>query len=121
MQNLINKVAVISGGTSGIGLAIANELAKEGVKLILIGMDPHKAIRAESELKRNGAEVIALQCDVTKQSEIDSLVALAYDTFGKVDILINNAGVGQAGMLHEITEADWDWIVDVNLNVQVVV
>ncbi|MBU3003918.1 SDR family NAD(P)-dependent oxidoreductase [Paraglaciecola arctica] len=115
MQNLTDRVAVISGGTSGIGFAIANELAKEGVKLVLVGMDHDKAKRAESELKRNGAEVIALRCDVTKQSEIDSLVALAYNTFGKVDILINNAGVGQAGTLHEITEADWDWIVDVNL------
>lgn len=115
MRNLLNKVAVITGGTSGIGLAIALELAKEKVKLVLVGMNLDKVQKAEHVLASMGADVIATTCDITKSEEIKKLVTLAYDTYGKVDILINNAGVGQVGMLHEITEQDWDWVLDVNL------
>lgn len=115
MKDLNGKVAVISGGTSGIGLGIARELAKEGVKLVLVGMNPDKAQAAAEQLRSDGADVIATACDVTQADQINALVELAYDTCGQVDILINNAGVGQVGLLHEIEERDWDWIIDVNL------
>lgn len=115
MKDLKDKVAVITGGTSGIGLAIARCLAQEGVKLGLIGMDEHKAQRAASALRDSGAQVIALRCDVTQKDEVERMANQMFEHYGQVDILINNAGVGQVGPLHLIEEADWDWIMDVNL------
>ncbi len=115
MKELDQKVAVITGGTSGIGLSIAEALAKEGVRLVLAGMNGDKAQQVAHDLAQQGIDVIAMQCDVSQRDSVRALADAAYERFGRVDILINNAGVGQVGLLHEISDADWDWVVDVNL------
>ncbi len=115
MQKLNNKVAIITGGTTGIGLGIAKALAAEGVKLALVGMNQAKAEAAAAGLSSEGATAIGLSCDVTNKLDIERMADRVYAEFGRVDILINNAGVGQVGDLHTLQEADWDWIMDVNL------
>lgn len=115
MEELNGKVAVITGGSSGIGLGIANNLAKEGVKLVLAGMSLEKAQAAATSLVAIGADAIGIACDVTKRGDLERLADVAFETFGKVDILINNAGVGNVGALHELREEDWDWVINVNL------
>ena len=115
MQDLRGRVAVITGGSTGIGLGIARALAREGVKLVVAGMNAQKAERAARQLQAGGAEALSARCDVTRRSEIEALADLAYSAYGKVDILINNAGVGNVGPLHTLEESEWDWVIDVNL------
>jgi len=115
MKELSGQVAVITGGSSGIGLGIARNLAKEGVKLVLAGMNLEKAQAVASSLEETGAEAIGVACDVTRREELEKLADVAFDAYGRVDILINNAGVGNVGSLHELKEDDWDWVINVNL------
>jgi NAD(P)-dependent dehydrogenase (short-subunit alcohol dehydrogenase family) len=115
MENLKNKVAVITGGNSGIGLGIARSLAAEGCNLVLVGMNEQKAINAAQELEKTGIKAIGLSCDVTDRKQVEAMADKAYATFGTVDILVNNAGVGYGGEVYKIGEKDWDWVIDVNV------
>ena len=115
MRELNGQVAVITGGSAGIGFSLARALAKEGVKLVLAGMNREKAEKAAQQLREQGAQAIGVRCDVSKRADVEAMATLAYETYGTVDILINNAGVGNTGPLHEITEEDWDWVINVNL------
>jgi NAD(P)-dependent dehydrogenase (short-subunit alcohol dehydrogenase family) len=115
MKNLQGKVAVVTGGNSGIGLGIARTLAAEGCNLLLVGMDEAKAQRAAADLAETGVTTMGVSCDVTKRDAVEAMADVAYDTFGTVDILVNNAGVGYGGEVFEIGELDWDWVMDVNV------
>ncbi|TDI59780.1 MAG: SDR family NAD(P)-dependent oxidoreductase [Alphaproteobacteria bacterium] len=115
MKNLSGKVAVITGGNSGIGLGIARSLAAEGCNLLLVGMDEEKAQRAAADLAATGIKALGISCDVTKRDAVEAMADFAYDAFGTVDILVNNAGVGYGGQVFEIGEQDWDWVMDVNV------
>jgi NAD(P)-dependent dehydrogenase (short-subunit alcohol dehydrogenase family) len=109
------KVAVITGGNSGIGLGIARNLANEGCDLALVGMDEAKAQRAATDLAELGVRAIGLSCDVTDRAAVEAMADRVYDEFGTIDILVNNAGVGYSGEVYKIGERDWDWVIDVNV------
>lgn len=115
MDSFKNKTVVISGGTSGIGLSLSRAFVSEGANVVMLGMDRAKAERQAIELSNKGSKIIGLQCDVTNRSAVESMADYVYNEFGQVDILINNAGVGHVGALHEIDDSDWDWILNVNL------
>ena len=115
MQSFKDKAVVITGGTSGIGLSLAKALASEGAQVLIAGMDQQKAEERASELQNNGLQVFGVRCDVSNPEEVESLADTAFTKFGQVHVLINNAGVGQVGPLHEVSEGDWNWIMDVNL------
>ena len=115
MQDFHGKVAVITGGAEGIGRAIAERAAKAGMKLVLADIDGPRLEAALADLTGRGVEAIGLRTDVSKAAQIDALATLAFERFGNVHLLVNNAGVGHNRPVWETTQADWDWVMGVNL------
>ena len=113
MNRLENKVAVITGGSSGMGLETAKLFAKEGAKVVIVGRSPDKLKDAEKEVSQSG-EVFAIQCDVSNLDELDNLYQQVKDKYGNIDILFANAGIGNFTPATEVTEADFDKLVSVN-------
>lgn len=104
MKRLKDKVAVISGGTSGIGAATAEVFAAEGCRVVITGRSQEKGRALAEEL---GGNVVFTKADVMKEADIKAMLDFAVETFGKLDILFNNAGVGTRDKLEEITREDF--------------
>jgi len=115
MQDLKGKTAVVFGASSGIGLALAQELAAEGMNLVVVSSITERIERAAGLLREGGATVVAATCDVARFEEVAAVADLARRTFGEVDLVCNNAGVTTLGPLAEHTNDDWKWLIDVNL------
>ena len=111
MQRLNNKTAVITGGTSGIGFATAQEFISEGAKVIITGRDRERLIKAVEQL---GGNAIAVRADVRSLRDLDALVAKVRKEFGGLDILFANAGIGQFSPLEQIDETFYDNQFDIN-------
>jgi len=112
---LNNKVALITGAARGLGRACALALAHEGADIALGLRDVTTATDLENEIKNMGRKVIRLQMDVSNLQEINDAVALTIETFGKIDILVNNVGVAPVNLAENVTEADFDYTVNLNL------
>jgi NAD(P)-dependent dehydrogenase (short-subunit alcohol dehydrogenase family) len=110
-----SKRAFITGSGSGLGLAMARTLAKEGWALGLFDIDPSRLVAAEEELTGMGARVEAFPGDVTQGHELTVAVNLFADNAGGLDLMVNNAGVACAGGLLETPIDDWRWIMDTNI------
>lgn len=115
MQELEGKVAVITGGASGIGFATARNLASRGVKLVLADVEPKPLAAAVSQLEGDGAQVIGAVTDVADLAAVEALADRTWSTFGGAHIVFNNAGVAVSGPIAEMTHADWKWVIDVDL------
>jgi NAD(P)-dependent dehydrogenase (short-subunit alcohol dehydrogenase family) len=116
MHELEGKVAAITGGASGIGLALAHRLAAERTRLALIDVEAAALEVAERELRAAGAEVLAIRADVSRSADVEAAAARVRDVFGMAHIVVNNAGVGGGGgPLWAVSEDDWRWTIDVNL------
>ncbi len=115
MKTFRDKVVVITGGASGLGRAFANVAAREGMKLVLADVQVDALQRAVDELTAQGASVISRLCDVRKSEQVQALADAAMAEFGAVHLLFNNAGVGSGGLIWENTEADWEWVMGVNV------
>ncbi len=115
MKEFKGKVAVITGGASGIGRAIADRCGKEGMKMVLADVEDASLAQAETELKAAGATVLAVKTDVSKRNDVERLAERAFDAFGQVHLLFNNAGVAAGGAPWEATWNDWEWVIGVNL------
>ena len=115
MKTFQGKVAVITGGASGLGREFANVAAQLGMKLVLADVQRDALERAQAELEAQGASVLAVICDVRKGEQVQALADAAMEKFGAVHLLFNNAGVGAGGLIWENTEADWEWVLGVNL------
>lgn len=119
IDNLGGKVAVITGAASGIGLATALALAREGAHVVLADVEAGvlgRAVDAVAEAGRAaGARAIGVPTDVSERAAVQALADAAWSRFGRVDILFNNAGVAVTGPTHQATHADWDWSIRVNL------
>src|SRR3990172_8826356 len=116
MKEFRGKVAVVTGAASGIGRAMAERLAAEGMKVVLADIEKAALGGAEAEMKAGGATVIAVPTDVSKADEVEALAGKTIDAFGAVHVLCNNAGVPPVvGPSWELTEADWQWVLGVNL------
>ena len=101
-------MVVITGGSRGLGLVLARELADEGARLLLLARDEDELARAEGELRARGARVATFKCDVGRSVQAQSAVAHAVETYGGIDVLINNAGIIQAGPLDHMTPDDFE-------------
>ncbi|MCZ6711460.1 MAG: SDR family NAD(P)-dependent oxidoreductase [Gammaproteobacteria bacterium] len=115
MESVKDKVAFITGAASGIGYAMAAVFAGQGMKVVLADVEARALDTACATLAAGGAEVSAVQVDVTDREKMADARDAALERFGAVHILCNNAGVNVAGALHEVTYRDWDWVLGVNL------
>jgi len=110
-----DKVAVVTGAASGIGRAMAERFAAEGMKVVLADIEQGALVETEGELKAKSAAVLAVPTDVSKGGDVEALAKKSIDAFGAVHVLCNNAGVAVGGMSWERTVADWEWSLGVNL------
>jgi 3-oxoacyl-[acyl-carrier protein] reductase len=112
---LTSKVALVTGASRGIGLAIAKTLASMGAKIGMCARDPGKLVAAAADLERHGSTVLAVPADVSRSGDIAALVRKTEQSLGPIEILVNNAGIGVFGPIQEASEADWDAVLDTNL------
>lgn len=115
MSDIQGRVAFVTGGASGLGLSMARSLLKRGASVMLADRDAEGLERAVAELSSETNQVASVVCDVADSSEIEKAAQATIDHFGKVHIVVNNAGVGLGGQPGEIALQDWRWIVDINL------
>ena len=115
MKDFYYKVAVVTGAASGIGRALAEKSAQEGMKVVLADVEESALKQAEEELQASGAQVLAVRTDVSQADEVEVLAQKTFDTYGAVHLLFNNAGVGAGTTVWESTLADWEWTMGVNL------
>lgn len=109
------KVALITGGTSGIGKETAIQLAQAGAKVVIAGRRLEEGKAVVDEIKSSGGEAIFVQADVTKEDQVKHLVEQTVKQFGRLDIAFNNAGVEQGGPITEVTEKDYRKVFDINV------
>jgi NAD(P)-dependent dehydrogenase (short-subunit alcohol dehydrogenase family) len=114
-MRLKGKVAIVTGGGTGIGKAIALEFVKEGAKVAITGRRSNKLQEVVDTIKKNGGEAIAITGDVSKPSDVDRIVKTTVDTYKRLDILVNCAGVLFSAELAHHTEKIWDETIDINL------
>ncbi|GAA4543909.1 SDR family NAD(P)-dependent oxidoreductase [Pseudonocardia xishanensis] len=115
MKSLRDKVAVVTGAASGVGLGLAERFAAEGMKVVLADVEEIPLKAAVERLRAGGAEVLGVRTDVRHESEMQALADATLDAFGGVHLLCNNAGVETGGTFAEIPAESWRWVLDVNL------
>lgn len=115
MKDFQGKVAVVTGAASGIGRALAEKCAREGMRVVLADVEEQALLQAAHELKAMGADVLAIRTDVSKAEQVEALATQAFATYGAVHLLFNNAGVGAGTTIWESSLDDWQWVLGVNL------
>jgi len=115
MDQLAGRVAVVTGAASGIGRGMARAFAREGMRVVLADIEPSALELVRAELAATGAEALAVPSDVSKAESVEALAERAYQRFGAVHVLCNNAGVFSSGVTWEQTLEDWRWVLGVNL------
>jgi len=115
MQELNGKVAVITGGASGIGLGMAHRFAKEGMKLALVDIEAGPLETASKELEAAGAVVMTARTNVADAEQMDAMAKSVLDRFGAVHVVCNNAGVGGGGPMWDLRPEDWEFVMGANL------
>ena len=114
-MQLDDKVAIVTGGGSGIGRAMATGLAGEGTSVVVADVDSDRAVAVAAELEESGAAAIAFTVDVSQSEQVDAMIEAAVNHFGRLDILINNAGRAARGFVSEMADEAWDSVIGVNL------
>jgi NAD(P)-dependent dehydrogenase (short-subunit alcohol dehydrogenase family) len=115
MKDLKEKVAVVTGAASGIGRGIAERCVQEGMKVVLADIEEPLLAHTANELKATGARVLAVRTDVSNAGDVEALAHKTLQAFGAVHVLCNNAGVAVPGPMWDLTVADWEWVLGVNL------
>ncbi|WP_439583601.1 SDR family NAD(P)-dependent oxidoreductase [Dyadobacter bucti] len=110
-----NKVMIVSGGASGLGLAAAVKFAKNGYDIVLIDINEEKGKRAEEEIKALGQDAVFCLCDISNNEQIQQAAEVCKQKFGRADVLINNAGLEIRGSILQCDEAEWNRTYDINL------
>jgi len=109
------RVAVVTGGASGIGRATALELARRGADVVLSDIHEQRLAEVHGEVEALGARAVSVRCDVSSDTEVAALREAALDSFGRVDLLMNSPGVSLLGAVENMPIDDWQWILEVNL------
>jgi NAD(P)-dependent dehydrogenase (short-subunit alcohol dehydrogenase family) len=115
MNQLAGKVALITGGNKGIGKGIARALGGEGAALVLTARGADELRRTADELTAQGARVLSIPADVSDERQVQALFARTVEQFGRLDVLVNNAGAFDGGPLHELSVEAWDRVLAINL------
>jgi len=114
-MRLKGKVAIITGSTSGIGEATAILFAREGAKVVVVGRRQKEGERVVKQIRDEGGETIFVQADVSKEDQVKRMVETTISTYGKIDVLFNNAGTMLSKKLHETSNDEWDLVMNVDL------
>src|SRR5215212_11681298 len=113
---LPEKVAIVTGAARGIGFAIADRLSRAGAHVVIADIDEESTVAAVERLREGGAEAVEAVVDITNPDEVGAMVERAIDAFGKLDVLVNNAGItGRDASLSKITDEDWERVLKLNL------
>lgn len=115
MTNFKDKVVIITGAKQGMGKTHALSFAKRGAKVVVSDISKEECEKVVEEIEQERGEALAVKCNVLEKSEVDNLLQETIDQFGKIDVLVNNAGVAQFKPFLELTEEDWDKTINVNL------
>ncbi|HXC62096.1 MAG TPA: SDR family NAD(P)-dependent oxidoreductase [Nitrospiria bacterium] len=118
MSHLKDQVAIVTGGSSGIGLAISRAFVREGMRVTIAARDKRRLNQAALQLKSRSAgndTVLAVQTDVSRATEVRQMVRQTLDRFGRLDVLVNNAGIGRLAPLDRLKEKEWDETLGINL------
>ena len=115
MEEVRGKVAFITGGASGMGLAMARSFAEAGMKVVIADIEEPALTEVDSEFSATNREFMTLKVDVTDRAAMEQAAQATIDRFGKVHMIVNNAGVGLFGKLDDMSHSDWDWVLGVNL------
>lgn len=116
MSSVERQVAIVTGAARGIGRAVAQQLAADGFAVVVnYRGDEDLAMSLVDELKHGGAEALAVQADITNADDVATLIETTLNTFGRLDVLVNNAGITRDTLLMRMSEADWDAVLTTNL------
>jgi NAD(P)-dependent dehydrogenase (short-subunit alcohol dehydrogenase family) len=115
MKEFEGRVGVVTGAGRGIGLAMAEAMARRGMRVVLSDLEPAEPERVANALRADGSEVVGMVCDVSDPSQVEELAARTFERFGRVDLLCNNAGVVAGGRTWDISLDDWRRVLSVNL------
>jgi len=113
--NMERKVALITGSGRGIGKAIAMKLAQDGMNIVVCDIDEASIAATAQEIEQLGVKAIAVKVDVTNSDEVNRLFEAAINAFGRVDVLVNNAGITRDNLIIRMSESEWDSVIAVNL------
>ena len=114
-KSLAGQVAIVTGGTRGIGLAIARALAEDGATVVVSGRDPERVALAAKHLEAASAIALAVEADAGRREDVERLVETARERFGRIDVLVNNAGITRDQLLVRMKDDDWDQVLGTNL------
>lgn len=114
-MRLKDKVAIVTGGSKGIGWGVATVFAQEGAKVVVVARDPQAGEQTAEEIRYKGGEAIFVACDVSNEEQVKAMVQQTLDTYGKIDILVNNAGVGIYKSVLDTTSEEWDRCLSIDL------
>jgi glucose 1-dehydrogenase len=118
-DRLLQQTCVVTGASSGIGRACALAMGRDGANVVVNYLsDAESARKVAEEIRREGAQALEFQADVSREDQVEAMFKAAIDTFGTVDILVNNAGLQRDAPFHEMTLEDWQKVIDVNLTGQ---
>lgn len=109
------KVVIVTGGGQGIGRCIAQTFAEKGAKVVIAEIDDEAGLECEGYIRKNGREALFVHTDVALEQDVKNMVSKAAEVYGKIDILINNAGIGSNGTIYTRSMEEWDRVINVNL------
>ena len=115
MFNLKDKTVIITGARRGMGKAHALVLAQAGAKIVVADISQEECQLVVDQIEKNNGQAIAIKCDVSKKQEVDEMIRKTKEKWGRIDVLVNNAGIAQFVSFLEMTEQEWDKTIDINL------
>lgn len=114
-MKLKDKVAIVTGGSKGIGWGIATVFAREGAKVVVVARDAKSGEQTAEEIRYKGGDAIFVPCDVSNEEQVKAMAQTTIDTYGRIDVLVNNAGVGVYKSVLDTTSAEWDHCLGIDL------